>query len=481
MRRTVGLKAELIFTTAMLVGAALFFGGFLLLHLTEQRLIDQQLKQVHSTVQLVAQAIDLNRQPVTTVEPETIRRLLTGVDLKLLGWELYSRSMRSLGGSLSPSAGRRSVNLAQQARQVSGPQLQIDYPFLWLPFGEQPTGSIEAAAALYDNDQSFAGVLWMQFSLTDVYAQVAENRRLVFFYVLLYGLVLTTFGVVVLNRNVVRPVHRLKEATAAVAGGELETSVEIKGPREIAELSESFNRMIDALRNGREELLRSERMASVGHLSAGMAHEIGNPLAAIIGYLELLKVDIKDSDQRDLVRRSLDEAARIDRLVRDLLDYAAPTGVVADPVNPWTIIDATVKSLQGQPAFDRYTLTVDSPEDLPDICINPHKLTQVLVNLIVNARDASEAGGLITVSASRFKNEVVIAVCDQGKGVDAETRGQMFDPFFSTKPEGEGRGLGLTICHRIVTEAGGRIELISEQRRGSTFLVRLPAIDRMQT
>ncbi len=480
VRRTVGLQVELIITTALLVGAALLFGGFLLLRLTEQRLIEQQVKQVRSTLQLVERSLDSGRHHDATSAAESLNYFLTGLDPELTGWTLYNRSMQSLGGKGVPDReGERPLILAQQSRLLAGPQLQINYPTRWFPFFDYTAGSIEATIAFKDTDRKFAGVVWMQFNLADVHTQVSETRKMLFLYILLYGLVLTSFGIVILSRNVVRPVNRLNEATAAVADGDLETHVIIDGPREISDLGESFNRMTDALRNGRDELLRSERMASVGHLSAGMAHEIGNPLAAIIGYLELLKSDIKDEAQLDIVSRSLHESARIDRLVRDLLDYAAPSGVVDGPVDPCMIIDSTVKSLQSQPVFDGYPITISCPSTLSWVCINPHKLTQVLVNLISNARDASEAGKEITVEAAQSSEDVLISVHDQGSGIDADTRIQIFDPFFSTKQEGEGRGLGLTICHRIIAEAGGRIEVVSNKENGSTFLVRLPTVDKL--
>lgn len=478
MRRIVGLQFELILTTALLVGAALLFGGFILLHLTEQKLVEQQLNHVRFTVQLVGRTLSHGALTNTEIDREKLYDLLTGLELELDEWVFYDRSMQAIAGGNQPDRDDRRTNvLAHQARLTTEPLLQLDSPAFWLPFTEHSAGSVESAIGLYDAERRFAGVAWLRFSLSNVQHQVAATRRLVFIYVFLYGLVLTTFGVVVLSRNVVGPVNRLREATASVATGDLTTHVVVDGPREIADLGQSFNKMTDALRNGRDELLRSERMASIGHLSAGMAHEIGNPLAAIIGYLEILKADAGEESQRDLVRRSLDETARIDRLIRDLLDYAAPGGTVADPVDLCESLNATVQSLQSQAVFDDYTITLEVPATLSSVRINPHKLTQVLVNLISNARDASDQGSTIVVSASQTESEVLISVKDQGEGIDAEMRTHIFDPFFSTKPEGEGRGLGLTICHRIVDEVGGRIEVVSEDKSGSTFLVRLPITD----
>ena len=477
MRRIVGLQFELIITTALLVGAALLFGGFLLLHLTEQKLIEQQLKHVRSTIQLVGRSIASDIQSNGEIDRDELRVLLTGLDLELDGWEYYNQFMQPTEEYNSVRESRRPIVLAQLARLSTEPQMQLEAPSFWLPFKETSAGWIDSAKALRAADRRFVGVVWLRFPLANVQQQVASTRQLVFIYVLLYGLVLTVFGVVVLRRNVVQPVNRLREATASVAAGDLTTHVVVDGPREILELGQSFNQMTDALRNGRDELLSSERMASVGHLSAGMAHEIGNPLAAIIGYLEMLKADVSEGAQRDLVRRSLEETARIDRLIRDLLDYATPTEAVAEPVELFTVLTNTVQSLQNQTVFDGYTLELECPKGLPLVRINPHKLTQVLVNLVSNARDASEKGSAIFVSAFHTDRDVLISVRDHGEGVDAETRTQIFDPFFSTKPEGEGRGLGLTICHRIIDEAGGRIEVVSEDNSGSTFIVRLPIKD----
>lgn len=478
MRRFVGLQSELIMTTALLVGAALLFGGFLLLQLTEQKLIEQQVNHVRNMTPLIGHAISTESLFNSSErESDTFASLVSKLDLGLEEWGQFDRMMQPINQTdHKKSDGGYANLLVQQARLSTEPQLQIDPPGFWLPFTEVSAGSIDAAIALHDVSQSFSGVVWLRFSLKNVQEQIASTRRLVFIYVLLYGLVLTVFGVVVLSRNVVRPVSRLKEATALVATGDLTTHVEVDGPREIHELGQSFNRMTDALRSGRDELLRSERMASVGHLSAGMAHEIGNPLAAIIGYLEMLKVDVGEGAQGDLVRRSLDETARIDRLIRDLLDYAAPSGVVADPVDVCEVLTSTTQSLQSQTAFDGYTIVTECPEPLPAVCINPHKLAQVLINLISNARDASEPGSMIKVSACRDKDEVIVSVRDQGEGIDAEVLKQIFDPFFSTKPEGEGRGLGLTISHRIVAEAGGKIETLSDDS-GTVFSVRLPIND----
>jgi signal transduction histidine kinase len=277
----------------------------------------------------------------------------------------------------------------------------------------------------------------------------------------------------------------LQELTQSVASGHLEASVEMAGPREIADLADSFNRMMASLRQSREEtrnhiaslqkvndeLIRSEKMASVGHLAAGMAHEIGNPLGAIVGYLELLKSDLSDPGQRDLAGRSLVEAGRIDRLVRELLDFAAPSTCCGEVFDPVAVAGESLELLQNQGVLEGRRLEARLPAKLPCVRMVRHRLQQVLVNLLINARDATEAGDLIRLEGGVDQDTPWLSVRDAGSGIAPEVLPHLFDPFYTTKASGQGRGLGLAICQRIIEEAGGRIEVTSEPGRGSEFRV----------
>jgi signal transduction histidine kinase len=210
-------------------------------------------------------------------------------------------------------------------------------------------------------------------------------------------------------------------------------------------------------------------MASVGHLAAGMAHEIGNPLGAVVGYLELLKGDLSDPDQRDLVERSLAETGRIDRLVRELLDFAKPSAVVREAFDPAVLGREVLDLLRHQGVFDQRSLYDELPEALPLVRMDPHRLRQVLVNLLLNARDATTVGSAIRLAGAGEGDWVRLAVRDSGIGLSEEVRAHLFDPFYTTKATG--RGLGLAICRRIVEEAGGRIEVNSTPGLGSEFQV----------
>jgi signal transduction histidine kinase len=314
-------------------------------------------------------------------------------------------------------------------------------------------------------------------------------------YVMLYGAVLSAFGILVLNRNVVGPVRRLRTATAGVAAGDLTPIDMTPGPGEINDLAEDFNSMIAALQasraeatahiasleaanlalqQARDEVVRAEKMASVGQLAAGMAHEIGNPLSAVIGYLNLLKDESTDPAQGDLLERSLIETGRIDRLVRELLDYASPIRSTGEPFDPLATLREVVTLLANQGVFDEVRFVDRAPECLDLIRMDRGRFQQVCVNLLLNARDAMPGGGEVIFTAARRGDVVALNIADSGGGIVPEHLPKIFEPFFTTKDPGKGRGLGLAVCQRLISEAGGRIEVQSTPGEGSTFTMQLP-------
>jgi signal transduction histidine kinase len=305
---------------------------------------------------------------------------------------------------------------------------------------------------------------------------------------MVYGAILSVFGIYLLGRNVVEPVRRLRAATAGVASGELLPIAVPRGPGEIAELAEDFNAMVAALsesrgetaahirsleeanaalRQARDEVVRAEKLASVGHLAAGMAHEIGNPLAAVVGYLNLLKLDLADPSARDLLERSLFEAGRIDQLVRDLLDYAAPVRNEVDPFDPVDVLREAVTLLQGQGVFEGRRLVDRLTPGLGEVRMERGRFLQVCVNLLLNGRDAVSEGGEIALESTAPGGMLQVSVADNGIGMDEATLQRIFEPFFTTKAPGRGRGLGLAVCQRLVEEAGGKLVASSTPGHGS--------------
>jgi signal transduction histidine kinase len=214
-----------------------------------------------------------------------------------------------------------------------------------------------------------------------------------------------------------------------------------------------------------------------------MAHEIGTPLASIMGYSELVAGEPLDSCTiQDYARRISDDCVRIDRIVRGLLDYSRPRSSVVEPCEIRELVTATIDMLRQQGAFKGIQVTTACDEYLPPVCVDPHQLQQVLINLILNSRDAVQDDGKIRIRVkgpitrpdTRQPEVLCIEVMDNGSGITEEHLGRIFDPFFTTKQPGKGTGLGLAISARIIEGFGGKIDVQSKQGAGTCFSIWLP-------
>jgi signal transduction histidine kinase len=306
---------------------------------------------------------------------------------------------------------------------------------------------------------------------------------------------------VLLTYFIVRPVDRLRLASERLASGRLLTNVPVQGAAEVARLAATFNDMAAQLREDRaslqdrleelerttaelttaqEQLVRSARLAAVGRLSAGIAHEIGNPLAAIRGLLDLMQMgDLDRDEEKEFVGRIQRETERIHHTIRDLLDFArnepTQTGRVESSADLSEVVSDTIKLIERQTRFREIDLALDLDEQLPRVRGDHERLRQLLLNLLFNAADALGGKGRIDVRASNGDGMVRLTVVDDGPGIDDEIIGQVFDPFVTTKAPGQGTGLGLAVCHTIVEQLGGSIEAENRPQGGAAFEVRLPA------
>lgn len=343
-------------------------------------------------------------------------------------------------------------------------------------------------------------------SLEPEKARLSRTKQLLIAYFVLDFVLLLTLGSCALSRIVVNPINRLLVATERITGGHYGQSLHVSGSSELARLAESFNQMSNTLlnkerqvaeqltalekanfdlRQARELAFRSEKMASIGLLAAGMAHEVGTPLAAIMGYAELLgSEELEDAEMRDYARRIFQECGRIDRIVRGLLDYSRPRTSDVEPVDIPRVIRDSIELLTQQGAFKRVRVTTYFQEHLPPALADAHQFQQVMINLMLNSRDAMPDGGRLSVRATeaggeqpgRSRSGVRVEVRDSGCGIPDEQLETIFEPFFTTKPPGRGTGLGLAIAARIVEGFGGGITARSSVGRGSCFTLWLPAI-----
>jgi signal transduction histidine kinase len=318
-------------------------------------------------------------------------------------------------------------------------------------------------------------------------------------------------------RFIVRPIERLAEATNEISQGNLERRIEYGSSDEIGALASSFNLMIESLKRSQQEvqqyqttledkikertdeletaqnqLLQSEKMSAIGQLAAGVAHELNNPLAGILGYSQFAMEKLRakpdgDFDQKQMssfTRYLADiekQARRCKAIVQNLLRFSRSSHDVAlAPVNLNRALKETVELLRHQIEIQQISLAFVADESIPEIMGNSGKLQQVFTNLIINAMHATDKGGSISVTSKHsptlgeFEGAVEIAIEDTGSGISEENVSKIFEPFFTTKEVGSGTGLGLSVSYGIVREHGGEIRVTSEPGRGSKFAVILP-------
>jgi len=244
------------------------------------------------------------------------------------------------------------------------------------------------------------------------------------------------------------------------------------------------------LQQAQEDIIRAEKLASVGRLSSGIAHEIGNPVSIVIGYLELLrKKDITDKEKEEFIDRSQKEINRINNLIRQLLDFSRPLGVGLKAVSVHEIINDITKALKIQPILENINLELNLAASIDTIMADPDQLRQVFLNLIINAADAINSvnnksdGKIIIESKSLTKDDdntgvnpikLNIELMDNGPGISEENINNIFDPFFTTKEPGKGTGLGLSVCFMIIDKLGGNIKATSKKGKGTTITITLP-------
>ncbi len=251
--------------------------------------------------------------------------------------------------------------------------------------------------------------------------------------------------------------------------------VKIVDDRERMEkLVEQLSAINRDLRAAQQGLIRSEKLASVGRLASGVAHEIGNPLQILLGYIELLSRGADPEQRREILPRMEQELRRIHDILRRLMDFARPiqSNVVECDINE--LLKDCAALLKGRKGFHHVEFAYELDPNASRMITEPEKIRQAVVNLVINAADATGQGGKILLRTRLRDDHVEIEIEDNGCGISAENLEKVFDPFFTTKEPGRGTGLGLAVCLGLVESMGGSMNLVSEEGRGTTALLRLP-------
>jgi signal transduction histidine kinase len=301
------------------------------------------------------------------------------------------------------------------------------------------------------------------------FAQATRDRTVgwsVFFLVL--APVLAGGVAVYLGRKVARPVALLHAGAERLAAGDLDTRIAVGGDDEFGDLARQFNTMVASLKEQQHRLLQSERLASVGRLAAGVAHEINNPLGVILGYTRLLRKKAVGPLAEDLAVVE-EEVLRCQEIVEGLLDFSRPVQAGTQPIDLRALCDDVVARLAEASPTSGVAVTVAGRGETTG---TSSKLRQVLLNLIKNAIEAAAPAGRVDIHVDETHECSRVTVRDSGSGLDAEARERLFEPFFTNKPRGT--GLGLAVSQAIARAHGGEIVADAPGSGGACFVLCLP-------
>lgn len=310
----------------------------------------------------------------------------------------------------------------------------------------------------------------------------AEGWRRYLTFSVIAALVPNLLLVLLIVRTISRPLRRITLAAVEVAGGRYGATVDEDSNDEIGLLAASFNEMslkmaddIEKLKKLNEQLVRTEKLAAMGTLSAGVAHEINNPLASISSLVQMLQTkQTLDDETQEMLRLVQTQISRITGVTRDMLNFSKARPATRSAVDVNQILETALRLASFDKSFQKLRLVKKLDEELPKLLADSDQLQQVFLNLLLNARDAMKDGGELEIKTESRDEEIAIEIADTGTGIAPENAKQIFDPFFTTKPTGKGTGLGLAVCYGIVTAHGGKIEAAPNNGSGTRFVVSLP-------
>jgi len=380
------------------------------------------------------------------------------------------------------------------------------------PIYNEPSCS-QAQCHAHPAELKVLGVLDLRLNLESVDHEVAAMK---FRVLLVTGVEITLISLFIIyftRRFLSRPIDKLIEGTKAVSQMELDKPLDIVGSsEELDELARSFDVMRDRLRTAlgeinqftqnletkveertqqlkaaQKKLLQSDRLASLGQLSASVAHEINNPVSGVLNLSMLLQRMLKDDgipqaripEFRRYLGQVTSETARVGRIVSDLLSFSRRGKPQRAPADLNRILRTTLSLIEHKMKLSNVTVETTLCEDLPAAPCDTSQIQQVVLNLLLNAAEAthSRPERRVTISTAKGDGVVLLHVSDNGEGILPENLTKIFDPFFTTKPEGKGVGLGLAVSYGIVDSHGGDLEVKSTVGEGTTFTVSLPLVE----
>ena len=501
------LRTNIALNIVVLLLLAMLLVDMVMLLVTHKMLIASRLINGHVVMASIASYLEAvptkDGETWRISEPHKIDQLMNAAGgLCMVTVSVGGRLIQRTGSGCAQQAAVEVM--ARRAAQTGRETIQTSGLFSGI-FGGQPGTLLLAMPLVIDGRTAGGGSLLM--SLDDIFNHVRRSQHILLVYVLINAVILGFLGVYRLNRITVKPIKRLVRRAEAYRDFDDNVFLLDKEDTEFSQLSKSLNRMLMHLAEDKEklqhtvasledanrelekaqrDLVRAEKLASVGRLSSGIAHEIGNPIGIIKGYLSLLNdASIEEEEKADFVKRTEDEVERIHSIIQQLLDFARPSGEEQEVVSVHAILKDLEEVCRFQPIFTciQFNLCLRASRD--QVKANARQLRQVFLNLVLNAadavREAPVEGRLIiqteslpALAGSGNPGWLEIQFMDNGPGVPDETLGNIFDPFFTTKAPGKGTGLGLSVSFTIVEGLGGSIKAEHNEQGGTSMKIMLP-------
>jgi two-component system NtrC family sensor kinase len=526
--RSQTLKLKVAVYLAIALTAAMLVFTLLVVRYQREQLLDQAVGHVTQLSEVITRS---TRFAMLQNQPAYVNRILMDVGRQehIQKVRIFSKDGSIISSTFPPEIGMK-VNRKAEAcflcHQGETPLAQIPMNkrarIFTNPEGGRLLGSMEvirnepscynAACHVHTKAQSVLGVLDIVYNLDEIDRTMRRNTITIVGFSLGFVIIASLFVSFFVHRLVYVPLRDLETGAKRLSSGNLEQPIPVRSEDEFGQLAASFNAMTAALRNSQLELrewgrnleqkvakrtqelrvaeaeaARGEKLASVGLLAAGIAHELNNPLTGILTFSHLLREKMPDgspeAEDLDLVIR---ETKRCAAIIRRLLDFArekAPEKKFSD-LNQ--IIEDTVRIIERPAHLRDIEITLDLDRGLPPAWADADLIKQVIMNVLVNAQHAIEEKGTITVRSRLFPEAkspepgaeavpmVELSIIDTGCGIPEKNLRRIFDPFFTSKEVGKGTGLGLSVSHGIVQAHGGTIEVESRVGEGSTFRIYLP-------
>jgi signal transduction histidine kinase len=494
------LKVQLGLTLFVMLFLSMFLFGFVVLMFWQQNGVRREAVISEKLLHIAAASLVSEAKPADdTLFPKPLNSYFQESGILCLQWQDSNSALSKSHGScpshlalaplLKEAAKNGKTNTSYSGISWNGFFLTKQYLLMAIPL--QPDSTSHGSIAIIR-------------SLEQVSISIRKAQKVFFAYLAINILVFTTIGFTRLVHLVIKPIKRLSTLADSRTDLDDNSFFQGEGLGEFTQLSLSLNRLVtridgdkhelrstvaslkqanEELQRNRDEMIRAEKLASIGRLSAGLAHEIGNPLGIIQGYIDLLADDsLSDKDRQTFSTRATVELNRINNLIRNLLDLSrSPIASSVEKIDIHTLLNDLISSIRirNTKCSIDYSTELNAAES--EITIDCDGLRQVFLNCMLNSIDAIEEAdnikngtiSLTTINDSDNKN-IIITLTDNGTGIHPDHQDAIFDPFFTTKEVGKGTGLGLAVAHSLVEKSGGQITILSTDYSGTKITITLP-------